>query len=100
MSGIKKTARKIHKKMRGVHKKFDPIGGKIMEKADKRLEAWTDKNIWADLEQPEIPQEGAESAPVMPIPDESGAEIEARRRRARSNRSGRDSTILTGRLGG
>lgn len=99
MSGMKKTARKLHKKMRKVHKKFDPVGGRIMEKADKKVEQWTDENVWADMENPDIPQE-AEAAPVMPIPDESGAEIEARRRRARANRSGRESTILTGRLGG
>lgn len=100
MSGIKKTARKIHRKFRSVHQKIDPIGGYVAKKAAAKLEAWTDKNVWAGLETPEIPQEDAESAPIMPIPDESGAEIEARRRRAKSNRSGRESTILTGRLGG
>ena len=99
MSGAKKTARKIHKKVRGVHKAFDPVGGTIMEKADKKLESWTDKNIWSAME-PQVPEmPAAESQPVMPIPDQAGAEIDYRRRRARASRTGRSSTILTG-LGG
>lgn len=99
MSGVKKTARKIHKKVRGVHRKIDPIGGYVAAKADKKLEAWTDANIWAGLE-PQVPEvQDAAAEPVMPIPDDSGAELEARRRRAKASRSGRESTILTG-LGG
>lgn len=105
MSGVKKTARKIHKKVQGVVKKVgkvDPfIGaiGKLERKVGDRVERWTDKNIWDPME-PQVPEvQDVASAPVMPIPDDSGAEIEARRRRARSSRSGRESTILTG-LGG
>lgn len=47
---------------------------------------------------PEIPEPEEET--IIPIPDESKAALEARRRRARSSRTGRDSTILTEGLGG
>ena len=48
--------------------------------------------------QPEIPE--LEEQPVIPIPDESMAANQARRRRTRQSRTGRRSTILSEGLGG
>lgn len=47
---------------------------------------------------PEIPE--PEQDVIIPIPDENVAALEARRRRSKASRSGRDSTILTEGLGG
>ena len=50
------------------------------------------------LFEPDIPVPEEET--IIPIPDERSAELKARRRRAKSSSSGRDSTILTEGLGG
>lgn len=47
---------------------------------------------------PEIP--APEEPVIIPIPDEQTAALEAKRRRARAPKTGRDSTILTEGLGG
>ena len=56
-----------------------------------------DNNMVSALFTPDIPE--PEEQPIMPIPDDSLASNEARRRRAKQSRTGRNSTILTG-LGG
>lgn len=56
-----------------------------------------DNNALTVAMTPDIPV--PEKQPIIPIPDEQAQADEARRRRARQSRTGRNSTILTG-LGG
>jgi hypothetical protein len=56
-----------------------------------------ENNALSTLMTPDIPE--PEEQPIMPLPDEALQANEARRRRAKQSRTGRQSTILTG-LGG
>lgn len=97
MSGLKKTAKNIYSRAEKDFKDtvtfedpfatIDPVGH-VEDSFDDIETAFT----------PEIPEPEEET--IIPIPDESKAALEARRRRAKSSRTGRDSTILTEGLGG
>ena len=90
MAGAEKTYKKAKSDLKEVAKKpwkgLDPsIGKKGLEQT-------------ASVFTPEIPEVAEET--IIPIPDENTAILEARKRRAKASRSGRDSTILTEGLGG
>ena len=100
MSGAKKTFKKITSG-KNIKKRFFPT------KKDDLKESFTSNPLRAipdsieDLGEaftPEIPVPPEET--IIPIPDESLAATEARKRRAKSSRTGRQSTILTEGLGG
>ena len=101
MAGLKKTVQKIHSvpnfKERFLQNPFSKEGMKkgfhnplnvITEGAGDLGEVFT----------PEIPE--PEEQTIIPIPTASTAETEAKKRRARTKTSGRQSTILTEGLGG
>ena len=90
MSGIAKTAKKVHSLPRikkVAQQAYNPLN--ILETGAEELgEAFT----------PEIPE--PEEQTIIPIPTESTAALEAKKRRARAKSTGRQSTILTEGLGG
>ncbi len=101
MSGVKKTVKRLGKKAdlrrkllpnplkKGEFERSHANPAKVLEDTGEDLEgAFT----------PEIPV--PEETPLIPIPTASTAANEARKRRARSKTSGRQSTILTEGLGG
>jgi len=101
MGGVKKTVDKITSK-KVLKDRFAPNPFKkdemeksfqnpveiLSESADDLGGAFT----------PEIPEE--EEATIIPLPDESSAQLRARKKRAQAKTSGRSSTILTEGLGG
>lgn len=68
---------------------------KSLKKAGRRIEGAVKKTF-----RPEIPELPAAEETIIPIPDENELALESKRRRAKSSRTGRDSTILTEGLGG
>jgi len=93
MAGAEKTLDKVKKNTKGfVTKPWTTLdAGAVIKKGA------ADATSLFTPEIPELPEET-----IIPIPDESTAALEARKRRAKaaSTRSGRDSTILTEGLGG
>ncbi len=91
MSGAKKAWKNIKSDTRGfIEKPWTTMDAKtVIEKGGSRVvETFT----------PEIPT--PEDPVIIPIPDENTATLEAKRRRSRAPKTGRDSTILTEGLGG
>ena len=101
MAGVKKTAKKLGKKSelrrkllpnpfkKGEFERSHANPAKVLEDTGDDLEgAFT----------PDIPV--PEEDPLIPLPTASTAANEARKRRAKSKTSGRQSTILTEGLGG
>ena len=70
-------------------------GGSSLTKEGKRISDDLD-DAWSMA--PDIPEPGEET--IIPLPTESTAQLEARKRRARAKASGRSDTILTEGLGG
>lgn len=102
MSGTKKTFDKVKDRQRSKFKlAANPFDSGNREKYGDRLMETSDpeQNALTTMLTPDIPV--PEQQPIVPIPDESMQENEARRRRARQSRTGRRSTILSGdKLGG
>jgi hypothetical protein len=87
--------------MAGIKETVDKVKSTFTLKADKVKSAFTLKKVaeaGKKLYDPDIPK--PDEATIMPIPDASVAQTEARKRKARARTSGRDSTILTEGLGG
>ncbi len=90
MAGIKKTKEKILGDTKSILKKPWTIADpSVASKGFQRA---------VDLFTPEVPEPVEET--IIPIPDERVAALDARKRRAKGSRTGRDSTILTEGLGG
>ena len=91
MAGLKKTTKGIEERtksqLRNPKKLLDPV---------QHTEDSIGDITGAFTPEVPIPEEEV----IIPIPDEAGAALAAKKRRARSSRTGRDSTILTEGLGG
>ena len=91
MSGAKRTFKEMHSsdtlKGRGKEYLYNP-GQAILDSASDAGELFA----------PDIPEQ--EEVPKVPIPDPTTSITQARKRRARAYKSGRQSTILTTGLGG
>lgn len=99
MAGLKKTVKKMGRDIEGSAKLFaDPNPAEHIKFHDPTRHANEAASHLESAFTPEVPE--LEEETIIPIPDESRAALEARRRRAKSSRTGRDSTILTEGLGG
>lgn len=90
MAGAKKTFKEMKRVGKDVAKKpwkgLDPSIG---------VDGIKQTGMLFEPEIPELPEDV-----IIPIPDEQTAALEARKRRAKGVRTGRESTILTEGLGG
>jgi hypothetical protein len=97
--GADKVGRELNRgvKKHGVFKEGERLTKRVIENIKDPK-----GSIRRDLEDiglvPEIPE--PEEQVIIPIPDENSAALEAKRRRAKAPKTGRDSTILTEGLGG
>ena len=99
MAGLKKTVKKVGRDVEKSAKLFaNPNPKEHIKFHDPSRHANEAISHLEGVFTPEVPE--MEEETIIPIPDESRAALDARRRRAKSSRTGRDSTILTEGLGG